>query len=528
MSTYAQHVSTRQTPQSEKIPGSSQVENSSGGYSWGVDCWTRLERFLILGCEQGSYYATARKLTQENAQALRECADADPARAVRLVVEISRAGRAPKNDPAVFALAFLASHPGAKEYALAAVSDVCRIGTHLFQFVSSVQHFRGWGRGLREAVAAWYTGKTPQALAYQLAKYQNREGWTHRDVLRKCHARSENEGVNLALGWAVGKREVLGPGAPHDLTAIAAMEMAQRAKSAKEVAGIIREYNLVRECVPTEHLNSVDVWDALLEQMPMTAMLRNLGKMSSVGLLKPMSDACTQVVNALSEAEVLLHARVHPMSILLAKLVYARGQGVKGSLTWAPDSSVLSALDDAFYLAFGAVEPTGKRHLLALDVSGSMGWSVINGVLDCRQASAAMAMVTVQREQLTHVTCFSHQLEPLPFERAKRLDDAVRIVSNRRFGRTDCALPMLYASRLGIEVDTFVIYTDSETWAGQVHPAQALQKYRDKMGIPAKLIVVGMVSNGFTIADPNDRGMLDVVGFDTNVPAVMADFSKSA
>jgi hypothetical protein len=33
-----------------------------------------------------------------------------------------------------------------------------------------------------------------------------------------------------------------------------------------------------------------------------------------------------------------------------------------------------------------------------------------------------------------------------------------------------------------------------------------------------------MTSNGFTLADPNDRGMLDVVGFDTSVPAVVADF----
>lgn len=39
-------------------------------------------------------------------------------------------------------------------------------------------------------------------------------------------------------------------------------------------------------------------------------------------------------------------------------------------------------------------------------------------------------------------------------------------------------------------------------------------------------VVVGMTSNGFTLADPNDRGMLDVVGFDTTVPAVIADFVR--
>ena len=36
-----------------------------------------------------------------------------------------------------------------------------------------------------------------------------------------------------------------------------------------------------------------------------------------------------------------------------------------------------------------------------------------------------------------------------------------------------------------------------------------------------------MTSNGFTLADPNDRGILDVVGFDTSAPAVIADFVRS-
>jgi hypothetical protein len=61
-------------------------------------------------------------------------------------------------------------------------------------------------------------------------------------------------------------------------------------------------------------------------------------------------------------------------------------------------------------------------------------------------------------------------------------------------------------------VDTFVVYIDHETWAGDVPPAQALRAYRDARGIPAKLIVVGMTSTGFSIADPNDAGMRDVVG----------------
>jgi 60 kDa SS-A/Ro ribonucleoprotein len=99
-------------------------------------------------------------------------------------------------------------------------------------------------------------------------------------------------------------------------------------------------------------------------------------------------------------------------------------------------------------------------------------------------------------------------------------------VSDLPFGGTDCALPMLYATAREREVDTFVIYTDSESWAGDVHASQALGEYRQASGIDARVVVCAMVSNGFTIADPNDRGMLDVVGFDTATPQLISDFAR--
>ena len=84
---------------------------------------------------------------------------------------------------------------------------------------------------------------------------------------------------------------------------------------------------------------------------------------------------------------------------------------------------------------------------------------------------------------------------------------------------------MVEATKHRWPVDVFVVFTDSETWAGNMHPVQALREYRERMGIAAKLVVVAMTSNGFSIADPNDAGMLDVVGFDTATPSVLADFA---
>jgi 60 kDa SS-A/Ro ribonucleoprotein len=156
-----------------------------------------------------------------------------------------------------------------------------------------------------------------------------------------------------------------------------------------------------------------------------------------------------------------------------------------------------------------------------------MSWNPIAGTnITPKVGSAAMALITVATEPQVYVTAFSTEMVPVPGITPKStLDGAVRAAARIGMGGTDCSAPMRYALKQGINVDTFVVYTDSETWAGKQHPSQALVEYRQKTGIPAKLIVVGMVSNGFSIADPNDAGMLDVVGFDTSAPAVMADFS---
>src|SRR6266852_994472 len=131
---YAKLFNRRVTPQSQPIPGSTQVRNSAGGYSWEVDDWTRFDRFLILGDEGGTYYIGERELVKQNHDALVRCIESDGVRAVNRIVEISDSPDASgKNDPAVFALALVAAHgnPEAKALAFQNLAKVCRIGTHL-------------------------------------------------------------------------------------------------------------------------------------------------------------------------------------------------------------------------------------------------------------------------------------------------------------------------------------------------------------------------------------------------------------
>ena len=549
MMDFTRHFATRVramlTPQSEPIPGSTQVPNSAGGFAWQLGNWERLDRFLVLGTEGGTYYVAERKLTAENATAVAECIVQDGPRVVARVVEMSESGRAPRNDPALFVLAMAAGlgDEPTRAAALAALPRVARTGTHLFHWLQFVGGFRGWGRGVRRAVAAWYTGKEPRDLAYQLLKYPSRDGWAHRDALRLAHPRPVSPEQRALFQRTVAKdrataAQVELPG--ESLAMVRAADRLHREElSPGEAAGLVREHRLTREMLPTELLNHAVVWEALLEAMPLTALVRNLATMTRVGLVAPGSAAARTVAERLADGRALEKARVHPVQVLSALRTYARGRGVRGGHTWQPVAQVVDALDAAFYLSFASVVPTGKRTMLALDVSGSMG-SLVLGLegLTCREGSVAMALVTAATEPRHFFTAFTtgsyasqwggatSGLSTLAISPRQRLDDVVQAVSGLPFGGTDCALPMVEAAKHGWMVDVFVVYTDNETWAGSIHPAQALRQYRERTGIPAKLVVVGMASNGFTIADPNDAGMLDVVGFDAAAPQLIGDFAR--
>lgn len=549
MTRYAEHVNDRVTSQS--MPArADQAKNSAGGYAFTVDKWSRLDRFLVLGSEGGTYYVSERKLTVDNATCIRECLAEDGLRVVRRIVEISDAGRAPKNDPAIFALAMAAGdkNPQTRTAALTALPKVCRIGTHLFHFASDIGNFRGWGPALQKAVAAWYTGRSVEHLALQAIKYQQRDGWSHRDVLRLSHPRAPTPAHNAVLAYMRGEptqnsKHVRGNRGTAELPAIiqAFAQIHEPGIDVRRAVSLITEHRLPHECVPNELKDRPEVWEAMLPHMGQTALIRNLAKMTAVGLLKPMGAPTQRAVSTLTDSSKLFSGRIHPISVLLAMKTYASGHGLKGSLAWSPVREIVDALDEAFYLSFQAIEPTGKRFMLALDISGSMGSPISGTSLQCREGAAAMAMATARAEKNWYLVGFTSGsngyggrwggspsgLTPLPISAKSRLDDAVNKCAMLPMGGTDCALPMLHATAEKLEVDTFCVYTDNETWAGSIHPFQALRDYRNKSGIAAKLVVVGMTATEFTIADPSDAGMLDVAGFDAAVPGVIADFSAS-
>ena len=528
----------------------------------GVSDVNRLARLLCLGYDGATYRVGDNQLTPQNATCVTRMLEAGNGQdVVNKVIEYSVQGVTAKQEALVLVVAMCARQrvdPDTRTHCYDNLCRICRTPTQLFLFISyclapdwpgEYPRIR-WGRAFRKAISRWYlqfvgVPNGARLLAELVTKYGRRHGWRHQDVLRMAHPKagpSNGCGVAAVLKYiAKGLDE-----AEQDLQAtdanvlqyIRAVEAvkAQDNPETLDTGGLaerIRQHELVREHVSTRLLHSPPIWEALLEHMPMTAMIRNLGKMSAVGILSPGSQNEETITTRLGDIDRLKDARIHPFNVLLARLTYQRGRGDAGSIRWDPNEAISNALDNAFYVTFRFMRPTrNKRFLLALDESAAMFQGSVNG---CRSvhpatAAAAMVLVTARTEEHCEIVSFSRDVRPSDIRPEMTLPQAQEAMRRVPAGDTDCTLPIQYAlqqyhSPQRRQFDVIVIYTANLPDHLQLSPAAVMQDYRDQAKVAdAKLVVCAMKSNGFTIADPDDTNMLDVVGFDAYAPEVIRRF----
>ena len=468
-----------------------------------VENWALLDRFLILGSEENSYRVGVRDLDVEQAPAVRACLKIDGPRVVRTILDGSA------RDPALFVLALAASPKFAdaktNAAALNALPRVARTGAQLRKFAAFCASLRGWGRSLRSAIADWYVTKPAGELARHLLEPENQPVWSHRDLLRLSHPRPATAAHNALFQWVVDGR----PG--HLATAelldgqlrpMHAVELAKKARTEEQIVHLIEDYRMTADMVPSRWKTSARVWEALLDSISYLELVRNLGRLTAIGLVRPQSATTALVVARLLDRKRVANSKVHPLVLLDAFRTYREGGGRPE--TWAPVPSVIEALNAAFYLAFDNVQPSGKRMFLAVDASCSMGLPGCRGMpsLSAAMASLALSMIYAKTEPRYSTGSFQGPpgVAPLAIEEALRR---------------------------GLNIDAFVILTDHEK-PGERAQSEALRRYRQATGIATRLAVIAMAADRCNMTDPNDPLQMSVAGFDASVLEIVSEFVGSS
>lgn len=561
---YTKHVAKHNIPQTEKADPR-QIANNGGGYSFEIDQWAHLHRFLCLGTEGGTYYVTEKELTKDNAQNIMNILQSgnisDGIKLVDTIVSVSKEGIAPKNGPAIFALAMASvfGNEDTRAYANSKMPEVCRIATHLYEWVDNCIQLKGGKKStsLKRAIRKWYANKSVKDVAYQVCKYPHRNingrKYSHRDMLRISRPKARRDmhsaqpkasNYDIAFQYAThglasdedvknvceGKVERIGLSPLSyselednpELKYIWAHEQAKSAQDAKTIVDLMDKYNITRESIPKNFLKDIEVGRKLIEVSPMTALLRSASELTGSGVLKPLDDYTYAFCEKLTNEENLRKGRIHPMNIMTAWYTYKGGYGRSSS--WNPVSEVTAAMEQAFYKSFKYAEPTGKKILLGIDVSVSMDLTPRQDGIRCMDLAAAMALIIARVESHSHMIAFSEGVTEIDLSGKSTLGGVRTALSGLPFSSTDCAAPMLYAIKEKLDVDCFMVLTDNETNWNSMHPHVALQQYRQKFKKDARMIVVAFAGTNHTIADPNDPGMLDICGFDSSVPQLVSNF----
>jgi len=531
------------------------VRNAAGGYAFPKDIWTQLADFLILGTEGGTYYANERQHTFRNISIVNRAILTDGVRTVKTAVEYStsKPPRAPRNYPALYvvAAALALGDLDTKRAAAQAVPQVARTTDHLAhlwgywkQFSSKPGGRGGVGRApvgansraVRRAWINWFTSRAPEQVAYTLLKGRQRktgsgEDFRPGDLLSLARPVPSNETEQALFALATQRKtpmEVSG-----HFAAAKAFYEAQRVNTAAEAIKVINAYHVPWEFLPDSVLTDPRVWRTLIPHLGMTALIRNLARMTGLGVFAPFDPSIQRVVDRLCDQQALHQARVHPFDVLLARLTYSSGWAQPNLMaparTWVPEGQILDALDRAYTLATGVCDKSPGRLTVAVDSSGSMyrpvmhGGSTLGSAYHLGTAVAATLMRTFSGD--CYPVEFATSCEKSKLRAGMSLSEIYSLPHSG--GGTDCSQPIQWALSHKVVCDAFVLITDNETWHGNRHTTRVLEDYRLAVNPQARVIVLSMTANGTQVVDPKDPGVLAVAGFDSSLPTLISGYMRA-
>ena len=514
------------TPQTQPIPGreSEMIKGRSGGWMFDAGIWKMLRRCLLIGTAQSTYYAGKQELTEDFVAVVQNAIAENPNKVAEEILYASD-GRAINNSAPILALVLLSmgEAPQAKKAFQEIFPQVIRTGSHFYEWLSYTKSMRGFGKVIREVGKTWLSRDDVKGLAYQLLKYQQRQGFSNRDALRLFHVKPPTEDHRQLFEWVVKGWEKLPTEIPSEaLAQIWWYEWLKRNPNQTHEA--IAKGHLTHEMAAPVGKMDQQAWQLLFNEMPIGAMLRNLGSLTELGVLQVGNKAnVNRVQGVLNSKEHLRKGRIHPIDVLKALKTYQSGGKLgRSQKTWTPVPRIVDILETAVELSFDVVEPTGNVFMHAVDVSSSMSYGIVDSVgLSCCEIATVMALVTAKAETNYMIRGFATEFRDLQITAKDSFSSAVAKASNQNFGGTDATVAYEWMIKNKFKADVVCFWTDSESWAGYKYPTQALAEYRKKVNRNVKAVYITLAPYRITLVDPNDPLSWDLGGFDPGVPRLI-------
>ncbi|XP_060523546.1 RNA-binding protein Ro60-like [Cylas formicarius] len=446
------------------------------------------------------------------------------------------------------------------------VLEICQSDQEFFDFIKYHSKTRlkksKLSHTVIKAVGKFYNRKSPLELAQSYAKFNRYHKWSHKDLIKLAHVKSDTATKNIVINYILKQTDSdAEPQEAKDIiNRIKKSEELRKTSDSLKAVEIITEFDYSIHQVNPDLHQTKDVWTAVLSNMLLKEILPCLGKLYKLGLLKQNSPVHAFLLDIFTNAEKVKASGVHPIDVFsYMKKLEKGGRPIDPKLlhhlqndkklseeelkkaktrTEAKCPSILTALENCFTLACKNVIPTKKRYLISIDVTEKAMNShcIGNKTLNCVEAAVSFALVLLKvEEHVTIATYFNDRINIINVHKDISFADLVENVCSKKSSYSLYSSSFEWASKENKLFDVFINFIHHrfrenipKTEKLSRFQTEPLEKYRESSRLPdAKLVMVCPSSPNFVAAGSQDiPNMIDVLGFDASACKVIECFSR--
>lgn len=372
----------------------------------------------------------------------------------------------------VLAMAYLAvaKHPGFAKY----FEQVCLTPNDLVDFMEFYTYLSGkqnqGGRSFKRVIGEWLVHKLNP---FWVVKYgsEHKKGYSLRNLMITMHPR----GVDKEVGdYIVNKKIPQSEGA----SIIAEFEKLKRVETAEEALEIVKRGRLPHEVVTPFTGRFPELWGALVNNMPVQALMMSLNALSRKNALRTPENV-EKVKSVFGDQEKIEKSKLLPFQFINAYDAVVKAHG---------EDWVLDALRKAVDLSVDNIPENMSRTVVALDVSGSMKG-------DFLRIASVIGLALARKSAQCRFYTFSNNLNRIHVSKLDSiLTQAEHIYAG---GGTSTNLPVEEMIKdyheSGTIADTLILITDGAQNNGRPF-YEAVTEYRKTCNGNLKLFLVDVGS----------------------------------
>lgn len=279
---------------------------------------------------------------------------------------------------------------------------------------------------------------------------------------------------------------------------------------------------------------SVDDWREIAENMPWNTLRMNLNMLNRKGVFDDR-EFVDKTARRLADAKAIKRSCAFPYNLLTA---YQNTTGLP--------PQIQNALQDALEVATENVPALKGDVVVAIDVSGSMN-SPVTGyghgkptVTRCVDVAALFASCVLRQNPNAKVWAFDYAggwsihsrtgiYEPHLNPRDSVISNAMKL-SKFGGGGTDCSLPFRKVIDDGVAVDSMILISDNQSWAGfsgGQAGAQRAWEHIHRKNPGSKLVNIDIQPYYTTQTPDESNAVLNIGGFSDTIWNVIDNFFNS-